>query len=138
MKKSNILADILLGIKDLYMKESKTLADIVVISQPLMKLMLSIKGLCMNELSTIADYVIIRQLQWEILLGIKVLYMKESNTLAEIVVISQHLRKHKRAVHEGVKYPCRQCGYQATSNGHLAWHKRRSQIPLQIFWLVNI
>ena len=30
----------------------------------------------------------------------------------------------KRAVHEGVKYPCRQCNHQATSKSNLARHKR--------------
>ena len=34
------------------------------------------------------------------------------------------LAKHKRAVHEGVKYPCGQCNHQATSKGDLARHKR--------------
>ena len=35
-----------------------------------------------------------------------------------------HLDKHKRAVHEGVMYPRRQCDHKATSKGHLAQHKR--------------
>ena len=35
-----------------------------------------------------------------------------------------HLAEHKRAFHEGVKYPCGQCNYQATSKGNLAKHKR--------------
>ena len=35
-----------------------------------------------------------------------------------------NLAEHKRAVHEGVKYPCGQCGYQATTKGSLAQHKR--------------
>ena len=34
------------------------------------------------------------------------------------------LARHKRAVHEGVKYPCGQCGHQASSKGNLALHKR--------------
>ena len=34
------------------------------------------------------------------------------------------LSQLKRAVHEGVKYPCGHCDYQATSKGNLAQHKR--------------
>ena len=34
------------------------------------------------------------------------------------------LAQQKRAVHEGVKYPCGQCDYQASSTGNLARHKR--------------
>ena len=34
------------------------------------------------------------------------------------------LCQHKRAVHEGVKYPCRQCDHKATSKGHLTRHSR--------------
>ena len=45
------------------------------------------------------------------------------------VVITQlctkgSLANHKRAMHEGVKNPCRQCGYQATAKRGLAKHKR--------------
>ena len=31
--------------------------------------------------------------------------------------------QHKRAVHEGVKYTCRQCDYQANTEGCLTPHK---------------
>ena len=34
------------------------------------------------------------------------------------------LARHKRGVHEGVKYPCDQCKYQVTYKGHLAQHRR--------------
>ena len=34
------------------------------------------------------------------------------------------LAEHKRAVHEGVKYPCGHCNYKATTKGSLAEHKR--------------
>ena len=34
------------------------------------------------------------------------------------------LLRHQRAVHEGLKHPCRQCNHQATSKGNLARHKR--------------
>ena len=31
---------------------------------------------------------------------------------------------HKRSVHEGIKYPCRKYGYQATTKESLDRHKR--------------
>ena len=34
------------------------------------------------------------------------------------------LAEHERSVHEGVKYPCRKCGHQSTTKGNLAEHKR--------------
>ena len=34
------------------------------------------------------------------------------------------LKTHKRSVHEGIKYPCEQCQYQATRKYHLARHRR--------------
>ena len=39
-------------------------------------------------------------------------------------VAKGYLGQHKRAVHEGVKYACRQCNYQATLKGDLARHNR--------------
>ena len=53
--------------------------------------------------------------------------MKESNTLVANATIKQlqsRLAEHKRAVHEGIKHPCDQCNYQATTMGSLAEHKR--------------
>ena len=35
-----------------------------------------------------------------------------------------NLERHKRAVHEGFRYPCRICDYEATTQGSLARHKR--------------
>ena len=35
-----------------------------------------------------------------------------------------NLATHQRAVHEGVKYPCRQCNHQFTSKGNLARHQK--------------
>ena len=35
-----------------------------------------------------------------------------------------NVAQHKSAVHEGVKYPCEQCGHQASSKSNLARHKR--------------
>ena len=40
------------------------------------------------------------------------------------MTIRGDLSIHKRAVHEGVKYPCGQCNYQATTQGSLDEHKR--------------
>ena len=34
------------------------------------------------------------------------------------------LDKNRRSVHEGMKYPCGQCEYQATLKGNLDRHKR--------------
>ena len=34
------------------------------------------------------------------------------------------LARHKKIVHEGVKFPCGQCNNQAISKGYLAQHKR--------------
>ena len=33
------------------------------------------------------------------------------------------LTRHKKIVHEGIKFPCRQCNYQAITKGNLAKHK---------------
>ena len=38
------------------------------------------------------------------------------------------LSQHIRVVHEGMKYPCRQCDYKATSQNHLARHRRAVDI----------
>ena len=52
--------------------------DNVVIMQIQRGVLLSIKGLCMKDSKTLADNVVIRQLQREVLLiSIKGLYMKE-------------------------------------------------------------
>ena len=52
--------------------------------------------------------------------------MKESNILSDNVVIKQLqlLTRHKRAVHEGVKYPFRNCGHQSASKVSHAQHER--------------
>ena len=34
-----------------------------------------------------------------------------------------NLNTHVRSVHDGIKYPCGQCQYEATSKGSLAQHK---------------
>ena len=40
------------------------------------------------------------------------------------MTIRGDLSIHKRAVHEGVKYPCGQCDYEATLKSNLDQHKR--------------
>ena len=35
-----------------------------------------------------------------------------------------NVKKHRAAVHEGVRYPCDQCDYKATETGHLKKHIR--------------
>ena len=35
-----------------------------------------------------------------------------------------NLALHKRAAHEGIKHPCRQCDYEATTKIYLAEHQR--------------
>jgi len=35
-----------------------------------------------------------------------------------------NVKKHRAAVHDGVRYPCDKCDYKATETGHLKKHKR--------------
>ena len=41
-----------------------------------------------------------------------------------IASTTSHLKRHVESVHEGVKYPCNQCQYQATHRHHLNAHIR--------------
>ena len=69
----------------------------------------------------------IKQHKRGILLNTDGQYMKEANTLADNVIIKHVpgdiLFNTIRAVHEGLKYPCKQCDYQAGSKGNFADHK---------------
>ena len=60
------------------------------------------------------------------LLDTKWQYMRESNNIVDNVVkhFSQNGfdAEHRRAVHEGLTYPCRQCDHQATTKRSLAEH----------------
>ena len=38
---------------------------------------------------------------------------------------TNHLRTHKASEHEGVRYPCDQCYYQAKQKGHLRSHIKK-------------
>ena len=42
-----------------------------------------------------------------------------------------NVKKHKAAVHDGVRYPCDQCDYKATETGHLKKHKRSKHASKQ-------
>ena len=130
-----------------YMKESNSSAINVIMKQLRRKVLLNTKGQCMKESNSLADNspainVTNKHLRWEVLLNTKRQYMKwsnilvgsagynylgkdilqhtkglcmkESNTLVGNVTIKQLQRTH-----EGVKYPCRQCNYQATTMGNL-------------------
>ena len=53
--------------------------------------------------------------------------MKGSNSFAHnvtSVLLKKELEEHKRAVHEGVKFPCTQCDKRFTHKGNLEEHKR--------------
>ena len=54
--------------------------------------------------------------------------MKESNILVGNttyqVTAKGNVAEHKRAVHEGVTFPCGRWNNQATAKGNLAQHKR--------------
>ena len=41
-----------------------------------------------------------------------------------MVTRKESLDRHKRSVHEGIKYPCNQCEYLASRKEHLDRHKR--------------
>ena len=41
------------------------------------------------------------------------------------------LTKHKRSIHQGLKYPCTVCEYQATQQGDLIKHKKSSHQGLK-------
>ena len=84
--------EVLLSIKELYTKESNTLADNVVTSQLQREFLLTIKGLCMKESKTLADKVVYQAIKKEVLLSIKGLCMKELNTLVDnLIIISYSL-----------------------------------------------
>ena len=51
-------------------------------------------------------------------------YMKESYTFTENAATNGSLAEHQRGIHEGVKYPCGQCGKQFSQKGALARHQR--------------
>ena len=91
------------------------------------EVLLNTKGQYMKESNILEANATIKQQQKELLLNTKGLYMKESNIVVDNVTIKQlqsNLAVHKRAVHEGLKFPCGQCKHQSTSKGNLAPHNR--------------
>ena len=50
--------------------------------------------------------------------------MRESNTLVGNATTMENLGEYKRAVHEGIKFPCGQCGKQFSHKGDVAKHQR--------------
>ena len=36
----------------------------------------------------------------------------------------KNLKRHKKSVHDGVKYPCKICSYEAAQKGHLKEHQK--------------
>ena len=83
----------------------------------------------MKETSTLVDNAIIKQPQWEIFFNIKVLCMKEQ--CGHQFSSKVNLSEHKKAVHEGIKYPCGKCTYQASDNGYLTQDRRAVQEGLK-------
>ena len=111
------------------MKESNTFADNVSTKQLHSKVLLNTKGPHMKESDTLAAGVAtMKQPQRKVLLDIKGEVHEEVKypcRQCDYQATTQgRLMIHKGAVHEGVKYPCRQCDHQATSNGDLARHTR--------------
>ena len=41
-------------------------------------------------------------------------------------------RSSKSAVHDGVKFPCEECGHKATSKGNLAKHQRSTHVVIKL------
>ena len=82
----------------------------------------------MKESNTIAGNATIKQLQRDVLLDTKGQYMKKSNTIPGNATIKKLQKevllstKGQYMVHEGVKFPCMQCGQQFTSRLSLARH----------------
>jgi len=56
--------------------------------------------------------------------GLK-LYVNQCDLCDKKYSRSNHLKEHKKTVHDGVKYSCDECDYKATSQGNLKIHKRR-------------
>ena len=48
-----------------------------------------------------------------------------------------NLNAHKRAVHEGIKYPCGQCQHLSTSKGSLARHRRTVHEQIEKFPVIE-
>jgi hypothetical protein len=78
----------------------------------------------MKERSTCAGNVNTRQRQRVISLNTKQQYTKARNIPVTHVTTNRNLTTHKQSRHEGKKYPCDSCDYQATERGHITTHKQ--------------
>ena len=50
----------------------------------------------------------------------------------------ENLYKHRISVHEGIKYPCGQCEYQATRKDNLDQHKRSVHKEIKKYTCGNV
>ena len=106
--------------------ESNILANIVAIKRLQKEVLEDTKSLCMMESNGLANFAAIKQLRMGVSKGIKSQCMMESYTLANVAAIKQlQTEEHQKSVHDGVKYPCKHCIYQATSNGRLKEHQNK-------------
>ena len=48
----------------------------------------------------------------------------------KVFSLKKNLREHIQSVHEGVKYACRHCDYQATQQGNLRTHIKKNHEDL--------
>ena len=44
------------------------------------------------------------------------------------------LKRHKESKHEGIRYPCDQCGYAATTVSNLKQHKESKHEGIRSMW----
>merc|ERR1711942_431314 len=106
------------------MIELHTLASFKLSKREILK---NTKSLFMMESNILANIEAIKQLQKEVLEDTKSLCMMESNTLANITAIKLakkgNLKGHQKSVHDGVKYPCTHCSYQATQKANVKEHQ---------------
>ena len=96
------------------MKESNTLEGNVTSKQQQKEIFRDTKVQDIKESNNHAGNAIIKQHQKEFLLNTKGHYLKESTTHVCNATINQatskgDIARHKNAMHEGFKYPCRQC-----------------------------
>ena len=134
---------LLLNTKLQCMKALSSLVMFVSMKQHLRVIFLDTKERYMKGSSTLAVSVTLRQLLGVISMNTRNHSMNWWSTLAICATIKQgSLSGHKRAIHEGVKYPCSACDHKASSNRELIQHKRavtfRCKIPLQCVYQCNL
>ena len=63
--------------------------------------------------------------QWRVLSPcISSPFMKGRHFNAGIVIKKGSLTSHQQSIHEGKKYPCRECDYKATTNSNITTHQQ--------------